>query len=362
MATTTYGVNDALAVKLWKKTLDVEVLKETFIQRFIGNSASSLIQMKTETSKGPGDKVTYGLRMQLSGTGVTEGQVLEGNEESLTTYSDSILINELAHAVKVTGKNTIDQQRVTFDMREEAKDGLRDWYAGRIDQTFFSHIAGDTTAAVNTAVYNGNNTIVAPTASTRIITINSHAEGSLVAGDELTIGAIDKAVAMAKTATPMIRPLRIMGGDYYCLFVHPYQVLSLRSSLSTSALTWADIQKARIQGGEKDVNKLFEGGSYLGMYNGCLIYESTRIPPAISSGAYVSNTRRAVLCGAQAASIAFGQNFDGAGDTKFNWVEEDFDYKRRLGVSAQTVWGFKKTVYNSTDFGTIVIPTYAAAP
>ena len=38
-------------------------------------------------------KVTFGLRMQLSGAGVTENETLEGNEESLTTYSDSIYIN-----------------------------------------------------------------------------------------------------------------------------------------------------------------------------------------------------------------------------------------------------------------------------
>src|ERR1700733_2511266 len=101
MSTTTYGVNDALAVKLWGKDLAVEALKATPIAPLIGNTSDSIIQKKTELSKGPGDQITYGLRTQLQGDGVTEGEALEGNEESLSTYSDALVINELAHAVRV---------------------------------------------------------------------------------------------------------------------------------------------------------------------------------------------------------------------------------------------------------------------
>lgn len=87
MATTSFGVNDALAVKLWSKELAVEALKKTYFANFIGSGASSLIQLKTETSKGAGDRITYGLRMQASGDGVLGDGVLEGNEESLTTLN-----------------------------------------------------------------------------------------------------------------------------------------------------------------------------------------------------------------------------------------------------------------------------------
>src|SRR5579872_5261000 len=117
MAVTAYGVNDALAVKLWAKELAVEALKYTPIAPLIGTSPDSIIHLKTETESKSGDKVTYGLRGQLTGEGVTEGQILEGNEESLTTYSDSIVINEIAHAVRVKSKNRIDQQRVPLDRK-----------------------------------------------------------------------------------------------------------------------------------------------------------------------------------------------------------------------------------------------------
>ena len=360
MATTTYGRSDSLTVSLWAKKLESEVLKETFATRFMGTTSGSLIHKKTETSKGDGDRVTFGLRMQLSGAGVTEAQVLEGNEEALTTYSDALVINELAHAVKVASQNTVDAQRVTFDLRDEAMSALTDWFAGRIDQTFMSHIAGDTLAggAGAAGVYTGNNATVAAS-STRIYRPNSRAnDGALTTGDDLTVGIIDKAVEIAKTASPMIRPIRVNGGEYYVLFIHPAQTTSLRASAATSG-SWADIQKARIMGGEGDDNLLFKGGSYVGMWNGVLIYESTRIPQGINSGAYVANTRRAVLCGAQAAAMAVGSKFNG--DQMFKWREETFDYGRRLGVSVQCVWGLKKVQFNSVDYGTIVLPTLATA-
>ena len=54
MAVTTYGVNDALAVKLWAKKLAVEALKATSIAPLIGTSADSIIHRKDELSKGRG--------------------------------------------------------------------------------------------------------------------------------------------------------------------------------------------------------------------------------------------------------------------------------------------------------------------
>ena len=120
MASTSYGVNDALAVKLWAKELAHEAVKASEIYPLIGQNSNSVIQEKTESKKGPGDRITCGLRMQLSGDGFTENEIAEGNGESLTTYADNIFINELGHNVGVRSENSIDAQRVSFDLREEA--------------------------------------------------------------------------------------------------------------------------------------------------------------------------------------------------------------------------------------------------
>src|SRR5215469_16230032 len=108
MSVTTYGVNNALSNKLWAKKLNVEALKETYFGRFMGEGSDNMIQVKTELDQNAGDKVTIGLRVQLTGDGATEAQSLQGNEENLTTYNDALIINELVHAVRVKNKGTID--------------------------------------------------------------------------------------------------------------------------------------------------------------------------------------------------------------------------------------------------------------
>lgn len=352
MATTSYGVNDALAVKLWSKELAVEALKKTYFKDFIGSSPSSLIQLKSETSKGPGDKITFGLRMQASGDGVLGDGVLEGNEESLTTYSDAVYIDQLRHA-HVTG-GRISEQRVPFDLRQECKDSLSDWWANRLDTAFANQLAGNT--GQSDTKYTGNQATVAPS-STRLVYPSSarNSEATINSSDTFTLAMIDKAVETARTASPMIRPLKINGRDYYVAFLHDYQVTDLR--INTSTGQWLDIQKSAMTGGQVSDNPILTGA--LGEYNGVLLYRWNRIPVAPSSAAAgAGNVRRAVLCGAQAVMLAFGQDNS---ESKFTWVEKLFDYDNRFGVAAGTIFGMKKTVFNSVDFGTVVMPTYAVA-
>ena len=136
MATTSFALNDAYAVKLWAKELSVEAVKYTEIAPLIGTDAGSVIHKKEETEKGKGDQVTFGLRLQLAGDGFTENELAEGNGESLTIYTDQLTINELMHVVGVKSDRTIDQQRIPFDLRAEARDGLADWWAKRLSVSF----------------------------------------------------------------------------------------------------------------------------------------------------------------------------------------------------------------------------------
>lgn len=364
MAITSFGTNDPLAVKLWSKSLDVEALKYTEIYPLIGDDANSIIHRKTETSKGPGDKVTYGLRMQLVGAGFTENQLAEGNGESLTIFSDSIVINELGHVVGVKSANTIDQQRVPFDLREEARDGLADWYAKRFSVGFFNQVCGFTPQG--DIRFTG---LQAPIGATRILRQSSRTDDALlVSSDTFTLNLIDKAKEAAITATPRVRPIKVAGGgsdrrqdynmvleDKFVMYLHPFQVTDLRTSTSTGQ--WLDIQLAAMKGGKITGNPIYSGA--LGEYNGVILRSAYDVTLGVSNaGAAVANTARAVLLGGQAAMMAFGQKDS---PNKYRWNEELFDHKRRLEVSAWTIHGLKKTLYNSVDYGTIVVSTFAAA-
>lgn len=367
MAETTFGVNHPLAVKAWSKALAKEAYRKTFVGKFIGKGSDAIVQEKVELKKDAGDKITCGLRVQLQGDGTEGDATAEGNEESMEFYDDSVSINQLRHNVKTKGK--MSDQRVPYNLRSEANAALSDWWAQRMDTVFFNQICGNTAEA--RTVYTGHNATTAPTSNRIIRAGNQSNDESLTSSDTFTLDLIDIARNYAETAStgdntgPLMRPLKIDGEDVYVMFLHDDQVHDLRTN--GSAGQWQDIQKAAMQGGDVAKNPIFTGA--LGMYNGVILHKAKRVTKGVSSadGSAVADTRRAVLCGAQAVTIAFGAN---NGPTKYDWVEETFDYGNKLGVLAGCIWGMKKTKYtpaddsstNAEDFGTMVVSTYAARP
>lgn len=352
MATTLYATGNSLAVKLWAKKLFEEALKQTYFSRFMGSGTDNVVQLKNETSKGPGDRITVGLRMQLTGTGIQGDGTLESNEEALITFTDNVFIDQLRHAVRSAGK--MSEQRVTFEVREEARMGLQDWWADRLDFSFFNQIGGNT--AQTDSRYTGNQVAIAPDAAhKKYINSNETTDASISTTSLFALSIIDKAVEAAVTASPLIRPIMYQGEKMYVCFIHPVQVTDLRTTTSTGQ--WLDIQKAAMTGGRVNDNPIFTGA--LGVYNNVVLHSAFRIPQAVnaSTGLAIASTRRAVFCGAQAAVMAYGQNNQ---DGEMQWVEQLFDYGNQLGVSAGLIFGIKKTVFNSADFGTITLPTYAA--
>ncbi len=248
---------------------------------------------------------------------------------------------------------------------------MRDWWADRLDTAFFNQIAGASAQQTQanavqsttlSSVFSGNQVAIAPDSNHLFSSDTTHTnttEASLSATTTFafSLADIDRAVAKAKTLTPAIRPLMINGEAKFVCFIHPYSTYLLRQG--TAAGQYLDIQKAAMQGGQISNNPLYTGA--LGEYNGTILHEDARVPAAGSAalgGVAATNYRRAIFCGAQAASFAVGQN---NADAQMNWVEELFDYENQLGVSAGLIFGLKKMVFNSADFATMVISHYAPA-
>ncbi len=346
MAKTAYPVGHPLAVKHWSTDLMKVALKKTSFAKFIGKTSNSLCQLKMDLQKDAGDRIRYGIRYQLTGDGVTGDAVLEGNEENLVTYHDDILIEQSRHAVRSEGK--MSEQRVPFSVREEARDGLADWWAERMDTAFFNQLAGNT-AETNATKY-GHNTPLAPDSTHWVYAAGQASEASISSVNTFSLGMIDILVEKAQTLEVPIRPIDLGQGEKkFVLFLHPFQVTAMRTSTSTGQ--WLDIQKAAMSGGQVTKSPIFTGA--LGEYNGVVLHPNTRVP------AVTANVRRAIFCGAQAMAMAYGQG--SGGTVPYSWKEELFDYGNSLGVAAGAIWGMKKIRFNSSDIATIVLSTYAAA-
>lgn len=355
MAYTTFGVNDASTVKIWAKDLSIAARDTLEIAPLIGEDENSIIHFKNETKKGPGDRIRFSLLARLTGDGFTENETALGNAEALSLYTDDVVINELGNTCSPPANATIDNQRIVHDLRSQARNILAAWFADRMAQWFFNQVCGNT--AETRGKYNGFNMPTAPSSTRAVWAGSASNDQGLTSSDTFTLDLLLKAREKASVGSSMVRPLRIKNvGNVYVCYLHDYQVRALKSNFSSGQ--WGDIQKAAMQGGQVSDNPVFTGA--LGMYENIVLRRSQDVTTGVNSstGATVSNVRRAVLLGAQACAFACGQN---SSPTRYRWSEEMDDHGRKLEIGAWTIAGMKKTVFNSVDYGVVTIHTYAAA-
>ena len=308
---------------------------------------TSAIQILDDLAKHAGDQVTFGISQLMSGAGVLGLNTLTGNEEAITTFSDALVINELAHATLLVGP--ISNQRVLFDRRKIGRNRLADWYAARVDHGGANQLAGY--SPQTDTRYTGLQAVVAQ--SKQILPTPLTDAASLTSANTFQITYWDTAVRNAKALTTGIRPVKVEGRDLFIGVMHPSQVTDMRQNTSTGQ--WLDIEKAAMTGGDIGDNPIFWNS--LGMYHGVLLHENGRITNSVANaGTAVANTKRALFMGAQAGVLAFGRGM--GEDQKFRWLEELRDFGRQIGIGVSAIWGLVKVVFNSTDFAVICIDSY----
>lgn len=355
MAITQFGTNDAQTVKVWSSLTMREALKKTLFQKFLGSGKEAIIQRLTELEKSAGDNIKYDLLMQMTGAGVEGDNRMRDNEEALVYYQDNVSIDQIrnAHAFR-----RMSQQRTLHDMRMDAKTNLADWFANMFDTKMFNHLCGITTETfANTGVAPDVDHYVVSGDVTKGSNPIATSEASLSNNDQIQLADLDYAKEAAKTLTPPIRPTMIDGGEYYVVVLHSYSVTDLRLDIANSAYTdWPTIQMYANKRGL--TNPIFTGA--LGVYNGMILYESTRIASPIA------NVRRNLFLGAQAGVYAVGSAYDSiekervGKDNMMSWYEQTDDFGNEKGISCGSIFGMKSTRFNSKDYGKIVITSYAA--
>lgn len=326
--------NTALRPELWRKQLFADVRDNLYVQRFIGDSAQSMIQEFTDLKKEKGTNISFGLGMKLSGTGVTGDSELEGNEEAMTDYDEDVAIDQLRHAVRLTGK--FDEKRNAYDMRASAKDRLADWWAERVEQEMFDKLCGKASSTFS-------NTPTAAAATRSVFAGGQSAVGNVTTAMKMDTKVLDLAKQTALLASPKIRPLRIKGKEYYVAILHPYDATNLRQDP-----VWNQAQReANVRGEE---NPIFSGA--LGIYNGIVIHEHEYIYRT-NDGSGAAYVARNLLCGQQAGVLAWG--------APVAWVEKTFNYGNDFGVACGATFGVIKPLFNAVDYGVLTLFCASAA-
>ncbi len=62
----------------------------------VGEGPNAVIQKLTNLKKQPGDTINFGLTTKLSGSGVSGDSTLEGYEEAISSYAETVTVNRSA--------------------------------------------------------------------------------------------------------------------------------------------------------------------------------------------------------------------------------------------------------------------------
>lgn len=330
------------------------------------NAPNAPIHLVTDLESDSGDEVNFDIYAQLTGTPTFGDDSLEGDEESLTPFSDKVVINQVRKATDSGGKMT--RKRTPNDHRMICRNKLTDWWSRFIDEAVFMNIAGargtnaDYIMPVGSTYAIDGQSLVSRTSDKIVYAGSATSKASLTSSDTFGYSAIDKAVTKAETegggsdGKIRLTPMRIDGVDKFVCVMHNYQEHSLRTSTGTGQ--FLDIQKAAAtNNGSK--NAIFTGA--LGEYRGVVLHKHNKVTQFNDYGVGSNLAAgRALFLGRQALVAAFGSPSNSG--LRYDWTEEWKDYKNRLGIATACVLGMKRPQFNGEDVNSLVIDSYAAKP
>ncbi len=360
---------DSLRQELWAKELLADVRRDVEnVMQFMGNDANNIIQVNSELQKRKGDTETFGLVARLTGDGVTGDDELEGNEESMTSYSEQVVIDQIRNAVRLKGK--LDAQKVVYDQISSARENLRTWMKEFLCRNIMLKLGGVTNTTLvdtNGVVYGGralwsNTPDYIPDADeaagsgARYLNSKGGSTAALGAGDKMTLDLVTKAATIASLSNPKIQKIESGGDSFYVMYLHPLQARDIRLSSD-----WKTAQEYARERSAK--NPVFSGA--LGYWSGVLLLENEFTPwldVSVAGNSFrgaatgtdcAVDCARALLCGRQAVLYAEASNSEAL-------VVEQFDYKNKDGVAGSFIGGLQKAMFNSKEFGVIAVDTAAA--
>lgn len=340
------AVPSGLTVQQWDERYFREYLNKNFFKNFMGTGSSQMIQVKEDLTKKPGDAVTFTLVNKLTGTAKDSADTLEGAEEDVDLRSFVINVREYSHAVRYS---KFENQKTAIDLRQAHKDVLMDWNM-ELDRdniiTALGSINGKAYTAASSAernawlVDNSDRVLFGAAKSNAVSGVHATALATIdTTNDKLTPSAISLMKRMAKTANPKIRPIRAKSGiaksDAYIMFAPTEMVRDLAIDSTFSQAN----RDARNRGMD---NPLFTGADYI--WENVAIYEIEDLPSLGAVGASSAVVRPCYLCGAQALGMSWAM--------RPQTVDEEFDYKRKVGLAIKQWYKVEKL-----RFGTGVTDT-----
>jgi len=336
-----------LTVQQWDEKFFVDSLNASIFKPFMGSKSNSIINVKEDLTKKPGDSVTFSLVNALSNSAVTGSSTLEGNEEALVSRSQKVTIDQYRNAVRVP---VLEDQFSAIPLRNAGGDALMNWEMELTRDKVITALGqingvdyGSASEAQKDAwlVDNTDRVLFGAALSNHGVDHSAALANIDNTADQLTPGALSLMKRIAKTASPKIGPIKPRNGgvtsDSYVMFVPS---LVLRDLTNDSDFMQAN-REARQRGKQ---NPIFAGADYI--YDNIAIIEVEDIGVLSGVGAGAIDVAPCYLCGAGAVAMAWGK--------RPQTIDEEFDYGDKQGLAVRQWYEITKMTFgtnSSTDTG-----------
>ncbi|MDZ4345294.1 MAG: DUF4043 family protein [Candidatus Binatia bacterium] len=322
-----------LTEEQWDNQIFSEYIGQLWWKRLMGTGINSIIQVKEDLVKKPGDAITIGLRGRLQGGIVTGNSTGIGNEGSFSYYGQRLTIDNVRVLAKIMDI-PMTQKRVGFDVLKDAKEEIEIKSQERLDDEITTAMSVVTTGKVRGRyLYGAADSNWSGTHATDLTNIDNTA-------DQLTTNIIR--ICKRKATIPVnadgikMRPMKVENGknyeEWFTYVAHPYST----RDLFDSDAAWKNAQ-LNIPPQSNSNSPIFSGSSFKGAYDGVLIYEYDRIN-LVSSTIQVCHN---FLLGAQAAAVVWGQR------AKFG--EEESDIGHAVSYEIHEIRGVSKLYFTRTN-------------
>lgn len=331
-------VADGLRVQQWDDKFFVEWMLENPFSRYMGTSENDIIQIKEELTKKRGDSVTYALVNRLRNNATQGSNMLEGNEEELTSRSQRVYVDKRRHAVRIP---EMEEIKSAIDLRDAAREALKSWMMelqrdrfiaalGSINGTLYASASeadkdawlADNADRVLFGALKSNNSGNDHSASLANVDNTS---------DKLTCAALRLMKRMALKANPKIRPTRTENGKWF------FEVWA-GSNAFRDLKNDPELQQAQREVQLKNQNlKIFEGGDI--DIDGMIVHEVPDIQVISGVGNGNIDVEPVYLCGAQALGYALAK--------RTYTKTKEFDYDDKFGTAVGIIDGIEKLSFGT---------------
>jgi len=350
-----------LRVQQWDSKFFLEYLTENRYAGEMGTNENSIIQLREDVSKKPGDSITFALVNKLTNQAVTGSNVLEGNEEDMTTRSFRLYVDKRRNAIRIP---EMEQVKSPIDLRNAARSILKEWALkdteglisnGLMGINGVNFLVANATQKNTWLGYNSDRVLFGAVKSNNTGTFSTSLANIDTTADKLGAAGLSQMKRIAIAANPRVRPVRVEGGGAKRWYTVHVNSASFRDLKGDATITQAQ-REVRL---EAQNSKLFEGGDIV--WDGMIVKETPDLDQFITVNTNSVACGPVILCGAQAIGAAYAKRWTSQTKT--------FDYGDKFGVATEAIYGVKKLEFGTGQGDTdspkdngVVTGWFAAAP